>query len=840
MPLSAGMMPTAVARANLLQHQVISQSAGADNSRPSCPAWPLALELALRGRVRLVSPTSDSFVPASVTAKLQEFLSSRYGEEVAREGEDTHPIWSFPRDLYQDIVDHVPGVSAVPRWVMELVDCGSRMQKLEAEDVDSHCAGLVYFKTAYPGSPAAENQNQVLSYQKQGIQFSVLNSGRVLIGDEMGLGKTLQAIGVVCEFVDDWPVIVVVPPSLRLMWKDQLLQWTSRAFLGEDEVQVVSTGRDRVLPSSRFVIISYNLLALHKKFRRRHDGQPYKCVVADECHFVKNPGSDRSVALTPMLQAARRVVLLSGTAALNSASELWPQLVALVSSNAAIPDQSVFNKRYFCTWEKKFGKLVFSQPRHEAELHAVMRECGMIRRLKIDVQSEMPAKIRQAIAMEVADVRKAQEAQKMSAACDDLPRGDDRSKALQRAYSTVADVKLNACCSFVAEQLDMGTHKMLVFAHHRKMLDGLEKAVLRAVGADGFVRISGETPMKDRHDFVTRFQTEPKVRVALLAITSMSLGITMTAASCVIFAELHWTPGIIEQAEARAHRIGQENTVHVLYLILKGTVDEWSYAAIDAKQRHTNAILDGDAEARDLFPSMVAARKKEQTRRAPADDGPVVRAKRPCAERPKEKPERPVATAEQLRLFLHSLGTLERLRDPAAVPMAAGHVSSFILLKRLPPKDVLQLVFRAFSVAWSHAHKMALLYVCHELIMASLSWDSTVQSLQHDLLESFVTQILEPMKDWAVALPATSKRSLVSLLDIWREAGVFHPEFLGLVRQAWVGNQVLVAPTSGQPAKTVRASGAALDFEPDEVNLSLEGGKIEDPVEATLLFSDDE
>jgi len=827
MPSPAGMIPTAVARANLLQHPVVSQPAGTDISKPTCPAWPLSLELALRGRVRLVSPSSDSFVPASVTTKLQEFLSARYGEDVAREGEDTHPIWSFPRDLYQDIIDHVPGVSAVPRWVMELVDCGSRMQKLEAEDVDDHCAALSYFRTAYPGSPAAQAHNQVLAYQKQGIQFSVLNSGRVLIGDEMGLGKTLQAIGVVCEFIDEWPVIVVVPPSLRLMWRDQLLQWTCRAFLGEDEVQVVSTGRDRVLPSSRFVIISYNLLALHKKFRKAHDGRPYQCVVADECHFVKNPGSDRSAALTPMLQAARRIVLLSGTAALNSASELWPQLVALVSSNADIPDQSVFNKRYFCTWEKKFGKLVFSRPRHEAELHAVMRECGMIRRLKVDVQSEMPAKIRQAIAMEIGDVRKAQEAQQVSAACDELPRGDARSKALQRAYSTVADVKLKACCSFVAEQLEMGTQKMLVFAHHRKMLDGLEKAVLRAVGHDGFVRISGETPMKDRHELVTRFQSQPTVRVALLAITSMSLGITMTAASCVIFAELHWTPGIIEQAEARAHRIGQENTVHVLYLILKGTVDEWSYSAIEAKQRHTNAILDGDAEARDLFPSMVTVRKKEQARRPQGDDGPVVRAKRPCGESAKPQPEPSagqVGTAEQLRLFLHSLGTLERLRDPTAVPLAAGHVSSFILLKRLRPKEVLQLIFGVFSDAWSHAHKMAILYVCHELIMASLRWESTVQSVQHDLLENFVTQILEPMKDWAVGLPASSKRSLVSLLDIWREVGVFHPEFLQLVRQAWIGTQGLVAPPVAPARKTAGVACAKLD----------------DPGEPTLLFSDDE
>ena len=81
------------------------------------------------------------------------------------------------------------------------------------------------------------------------------------------------------------------------------------------------------------------------------------------------------------------------------------------------------------------------------------------------------------------------------------------------------------------------------------------------------MRIDGTVSQTDRSNNVDRFQNDPELLVALLSITAAAVGITLTAASTVVFAELHWTPALMVQAEDRAHRISQRSSVNCHYLI---------------------------------------------------------------------------------------------------------------------------------------------------------------------------------------------------------------------------------------------------------------------------------
>lgn len=101
-----------------------------------------------------------------------------------------------------------------------------------------------------------------------------------------------------------------------------------------------------------------------------------------------------------------------------------------------------------------------------------------------------------------------------------------------------------------------------------------------------FIRIDGETKSLERHAAVNEFQTKQDVRCAILSLKACSAGITMTAASQVIFTELDYTPNTIIQAEGRAHRIGQERPVEIFFLIAPNTADVVLWEMLKAKQRN--------------------------------------------------------------------------------------------------------------------------------------------------------------------------------------------------------------------------------------------------------------
>ena len=130
-----------------------------------------------------------------------------------------------------------------------------------------------------------------------------------------------------------------------------------------------------------------------------------------------------------------------------------------------------------------------------------------------------------------------------------------------------------------------------MFAHHRAVLDRLCGFI--SDRGDSFIRIDGSVSSKDRFDLVEKFQQSSTCRVAVLAITSAGVAITLTAASTVFFAELFWTPGALLQAEDRAHRIGQTSAVRVFYFLGRSTIDDIIWPMILKKMKTLGEVVEG-------------------------------------------------------------------------------------------------------------------------------------------------------------------------------------------------------------------------------------------------------
>ena len=142
-------------------------------------------------------------------------------------------------------------------------------------------------------------------------------------------------------------------------------------------------------------------------------------------------------------------------------------------------------------------------------------------------------------------------------------------------YAATGESKIKPVSEYILEKLENENEKIIIFAHHKVVIEKLEKKLQEHKYGDKLIKITGNTPSHERTAQVEYFQNDPAIRIALLSITAANMGITLTAASSVLFAELHYTPGIMVQAEDRAHRIGRVGDVNIEYLIAVGTADDW-------------------------------------------------------------------------------------------------------------------------------------------------------------------------------------------------------------------------------------------------------------------------
>jgi SNF2 family DNA or RNA helicase len=442
-------------------------------------------------------------------------------------------------------------------------------------------------------------RGKLLNFQKEGLDFLLKSSGNALLADEMGLGKTVQTLSYVATEKQTFPVLVVAPLVTLNNWEREIFKFmkkksrNGRIIESESSTStIIRTGKSKDLPVTDFYIINYELL-----YKRLSDLSKLniRTIVCDEVHNLRSKTTQKYKAVKKLaaLPSLSYRIGLSGTPIFNRGSEIWP--IVDILRPGLLGSFKEFCE-YFCYVNDKGKAIVLENKR--ASLRNELQKHVMLRRKKSDVLKELKDKVRY---KEVIDAdtdyyfgelgkiwTKLEEEQKNAETAFDKSASYQRAIQSERQIAGVA--KLPHVINFVKNIMEI-EESVVVFCHHKV----IHKLLHDSLEEFSPVSIIGGQSDKFRQEQIDKFQRgESKLMIA--GLRAGNVGINLTRAKYVIFAELDWSPAIHRQAEDRLHRIGQKNTVFAYYLIGNGTLDDHVANILVDKSYEIDSIMDETAD----------------------------------------------------------------------------------------------------------------------------------------------------------------------------------------------------------------------------------------------------
>ena len=423
---------------------------------------------------------------------------------------------------------------------------------------------------------------------------------------EMGTGKTITSIAVTgALYLMDKinRVLIVAPLSIVGVWDEEFQKFADFAYclsvLTGTGTKKADTLRHMDGDSLQVAVVNYE-----SAWRLEKEILAWKpdLVICDEGHKIKTHNIAASKALHRIGAKSAYRLLLTGTVITNKAIDVFSQYKFL---NPAIFGQSfyVFRNRYFDmvgygnhtpvlkrTMEQDLMKRL-----HSIAFRATKAECldlpettDIIRYVELE-----PAAMR--VYRDLVKESYAELGKSEVTVTNILTRilrlsqltggfiGDDAGNAPQR----ISKVKQSALENIIDEVLQEGK-KLVIIARFVAEIHAICK-LLEKQGINYSCIMGG---VKDREEQVTRFQNNQDVQVFVGQIATAGLGITLTAASTMVFYSEDYSMSNFEQAKARIHRVGQQENCTYIYLIAKGTVDEKVLQALQGKADLARMLVD--------------------------------------------------------------------------------------------------------------------------------------------------------------------------------------------------------------------------------------------------------
>ena len=454
---------------------------------------------------------------------------------------------------------------------------------------------------------------QLRDYQITGVKW-LYNLDKTgfggILADEMGLGKTIQIIYYIKQMLEEnssFKFLIVVPTSLAYNWEHEFDEFAPEI----KKVICVGNKDKRIkilnnLDDINVVITTYGIL---REDEELYHNITFHGIIIDEAQNIKN----NMAGITKVVKSMQGDVkfALTGTPLENSILELWSIFDFVMPGY--LTSLTKFQSKYRIKDFNEDSELLLKGLSHQINPF-------ILRRRKKDVIKELPDKLINDIYIDLSTEQKklyAAELERVKREMEEIMATDGMSKA--RFLILQLLVKLREICidpaiiyddyhggsnkidtliNIINEYIANG-HKMLIFSSFRTALnlvkERLDKEKIK------YYMIDGGVSSKNRINMVDNFNLYDDTKVFLITLKAGGTGLNLASADVVIHLDLWWNPQAENQATDRAHRIGQKNTVEVIHLISKGTIEEKILELQNKKRMFSDKLIDGEVRDKNLL-----------------------------------------------------------------------------------------------------------------------------------------------------------------------------------------------------------------------------------------------